>query len=70
MYYGSAKNWVNEAPASWIHREPQPGDVGISTGGTWGHAFYVESVEGNRMYVSQYNQQLTGRYSTQWRTFR
>jgi peptidoglycan hydrolase CwlO-like protein len=69
-YYGSAKNWIYAAPASWIHRDPQPGDVAITTAGTWGHAMYVEQVDGDRIYVSQYNQQLTGRYSTQWRTFR
>jgi surface antigen len=48
---------------------PQPGDVAISTAGTWGHAMYVEAVSGNSIYVSQYNQQLTGQYSTQWRTY-
>jgi peptidoglycan hydrolase CwlO-like protein/surface antigen len=70
MYYGSAKDWIDSAPASWIHRDPEPGDVAISTAGTWGHAMYVEQVDGNRIYVSQYNQQLTGVYSTQWRTYR
>ncbi|HEY5805763.1 MAG TPA: CHAP domain-containing protein [Candidatus Saccharimonadales bacterium] len=69
-YYGSAKNWIYAAPASWVHRDPQPGDVAITTAGTWGHAMYVEQVDGDRIYVSQYNQQLTGQYSTQWRTFR
>lgn len=69
-YYGSAKNWVYAAPASWIHRDPQPGDVAITTGGTWGHAMYVEQVDGNRIYVSQYNSGLDGEYSTAWRTFR
>jgi peptidoglycan DL-endopeptidase CwlO len=70
MYYGSAKNWIYAAPASWIHRDPQPGDVAITTSGTWGHAMYVEQVDGDRIYVSQYNNSLTGHYSTQWRTFR
>lgn len=69
-YYGSAKNWIEAAPASWVHRDPQPGDVAITTAGTWGHAMYVEQVDGDRIYISQYNQQLTGHYSTQWRTFR
>jgi hypothetical protein len=69
-YYGSAKNWVYAAPASWIHRDPQPGDVAITTSGTWGHAMYVEQVDGNRIYVSQYNAGLDGEYSTAWRTFR
>lgn len=70
MYYGSAKNWVYAAPASWIHRDPQPGDVAITVSGTWGHAMYVEQVDGDRIYVSQYNNSLTGQYSTQWRSFR
>lgn len=69
-FYGSAKNWISAAPASYIHRDPQPGDVAITTGGTWGHAMYVEKVDGDRIYVSQYNQRLDGKYSTQWRTFR
>jgi len=49
---------------------PLPGDVAISNAGNWGHAMYVEQVSGDRIYVSQYNQQLTGVYSTQWRAFR
>ena len=71
-YYGSAKNWVYAARRDGvpIYADPQPGDVAISTAGTWGHAMYVEKVDGDRIFVSQYNQQLTGQYSTQWRTFR
>jgi peptidoglycan hydrolase CwlO-like protein len=70
MYYGSAKNWINKANRSWIHRTPKSGDVAITTGGTWGHAMYVEEVRGNSIFVSQYNQQLTGKFSYQWRTWR
>lgn len=69
-YYGSAKNWVEAAPAAWIHRDPQPGDVAITTSGRWGHAMYVEKVDGDRIYVSQYNSSLDGEYSTAWRTYR
>jgi surface antigen/peptidoglycan hydrolase CwlO-like protein len=70
-YYGDAKNWVaaarrNDIP---IYATPEVGDVAISTSGEWGHAMYVEAVSGNKIYVSQYNQQLTGQYSTQWRTY-
>ncbi len=71
-YYGNAKDWVAAAYAHGIPvytSNPQPGDVAISTAGTWGHAMYVEGVSGNQIYVSQYNQQLTGQYSTQWRTW-
>ena len=71
-YYGNAKDWIAAARVRGIpvYTSPQPGDIAISTAGTWGHAMYVEQVSGNQIYVSQYNQQLTGRYSTQWRTYR
>lgn len=72
-YYGNAKDWVSAAYRDGVAvytSDPRPGDVAISTAGTWGHAMYVEAVSGNQIYVSQYNQQLTGEYSTQWRTWR
>lgn len=72
MYYGNARDWVSAARRQGIvvlTTAPRPGDVAISTAGTWGHAMYVEKVAGDQIYVSQYNQQLTGQYSTQWRTF-
>lgn len=72
-YYGNAKDWVGAAYRNNIPvytSNPQPGDVAISTAGTWGHAMYVEAVNGNQIYVSQYNANLDGRYSTQWRTWR
>lgn len=70
-YWGSAKNWVNAAPASWVHTTPEVGDIAISTKGTWGHAMYVEAVsdDGSKILVSQYNAQLTGQYSTAWRSY-
>jgi surface antigen len=71
-YYGDAKSWVRAAMNDGVPvytSSPQPGDVAISTAGAWGHAMYVEAVNGNQIYVSQYNQQLSGQYSTQWRTF-
>ncbi len=62
--YGNAKNWVNVAPYSWQHDSPQAGDVGVATGGGYGHVAYVEAVYGDgTMRISQYNAQLTGRYS-------
>lgn len=71
-YYGDAKNWVAAAKRDGVFittSSPQAGDVAISTAGRWGHAMYVEKVDGDRIYVSQYNRNLTGRYSTEWRTF-
>ena len=69
--WGNAKDWVSAARNAGIpvYTTPLPGDVAISTAGTWGHAMYVEDVSGNKIYVSQYNQQLTGQFSTQWRTW-
>lgn len=72
MYYGNAKDWVYAAQRDGVYvtTVPMPGDVAISTAGTWGHAMYVEAVSGNRIYVSQYNAGLSGEFSTQWREYR
>lgn len=71
MYYGNAKDWVAAAYARGIpvHRDPQPGDVAISTSGYWGHAMYVESVSGRTFTTSEYNADLTGTLSYQTRSF-
>ncbi len=62
--YGNAKNWVNVAPDAWQHNSPRVGDVAVATGGGYGHVAYVEAVYGDgTMRISQYNAQLTGRYS-------
>jgi peptidoglycan hydrolase CwlO-like protein len=70
-YYGNAKDWVSAAYRDGIEvsRVPQSGDVAISTSGTWGHAMYVERVEAGRIYVSQYNANLDGQFSYQWRNY-
>lgn len=70
-YYGNAKQWVAAAYNNGVEvtRVPQPGDVAISTSGTWGHAMYVEKVEADRIYVSQYNASLNGELSYQWRNY-
>lgn len=66
MYYGNAKDWVAHAQADYYKgvrvytSNPMPGDVLISTSGTWGHAMYVEGVSGNQVHISEYNQQLNG----------
>ncbi len=62
---GNANQWDDNARAAGIPVDgnPQPGDVAISNSGTWGHAMYVEAVNGNSITVSQYNADFTGRYS-------
>ncbi len=67
---GNAKQWVADARDGWrgasvtVSSTPHVGDVAISTAGTYGHAMYVEGVSGNNIYVSQYNYNLDGNYST------
>ncbi len=71
MYFGNARDWVGAAYARGIpvYRNPQPGDIAISTAGFWGHAMYVESVSGNTFRTSEYNTYLTGQLSYQTRNF-
>lgn len=66
---GNANQWPSNAQAAGIPMDygggARPGDVAISTRGTWGHAMYVESVNGNgTVNISQYNVTLNGTYST------
>ena len=69
--WGDAKKWVAAAYANGIpvFRTPQPGDVAISTNGYWGHAMYVESVNGNQFNTSEYNTNLDGRLYYRTRAF-
>jgi surface antigen len=65
--YGNANQWDDNARAAGIpvDTNPRVGDVAISNGGTYGHAMYVEAVNGDgSIFVSQYNAALDGRYST------
>lgn len=70
MYYGDANNWDN-AGSRYKVGSPEPGDVAVDNGGTWGHVMYVEAVgEKNgrpAIYVSQYNAGLNGEYSEEWK---
>lgn len=64
---GNANQWPGNARAAGIPMDgnPQAGDVAISMRGAYGHAMYVESVNGNgTINISQYNASLDGRYST------
>ncbi len=70
-YYGNARDWVAAAYARGIpvYRTPQAGDVAISTSGYWGHAMYVDSVNGDTFNTSEYNTYLTGQLSYQTRNY-
>ena len=64
---GNANQWDDNARSAGIPVDgnPQAGDVAISNSGAFGHAMYVESVNGNgTINISQYNVNLDGRYST------
>jgi surface antigen/peptidoglycan hydrolase CwlO-like protein len=64
---GNANQWDDDARADGIPVDgsPRAGDVAISNAGAFGHAMYVEAVNGDgTIFVSQYNAALDGRYST------
>lgn len=64
--HGNANQWPASAQADGIETgsTPRPQSVAISMTGYYGHAMWVESVNGNgTINVSQYNQDLTGHYS-------
>ena len=62
---GDAKQWPGDAAAAGIATGsvPKVGSVAISMNGQWGHAMWVEAVNGDTIYVSQYNYDLAGHYS-------
>jgi peptidoglycan hydrolase CwlO-like protein len=62
---GNANQWPQNARNAGIpvDGEPRVGDVGIFMPGQYGHAVYVEAVNGNTVTVSQYNANWDGRYS-------
>ncbi len=66
---GNANQWDDNAAASGIpvDNNPTPGSIAVSNAGYYGHVMYVEAVNGNQIYVQQYNQQLNGQYSEGWR---
>ncbi len=64
--YGNANQWDDNARAMGIpvDSSPRAGDVAVSNSGFYGHVMYVESVlQDGRIYVSQYNYELQGKYS-------
>lgn len=62
---GNAKEWPSSARSDGIPVDgnPRAGDVAISMMGPYGHAMYVENVDGNKIHVSQYNYGNRGEYS-------
>jgi len=64
---GNAKQWPGNAVAYGIpvDNKPRPGDVAINVAGEYGHAMFVEKINGNgTVRVSQYNANWEGAYST------
>jgi surface antigen len=71
---GNAKEWLHNARVAGIPTgtTPRVGSVGVITSGTWGHVVWVEAVQGNRVFISQYNYAVAatnwvgGEYSEMW----
>ncbi|MCA9324838.1 CHAP domain-containing protein [Candidatus Saccharibacteria bacterium] len=64
--HGNAKLWDDNARAAGIpvSTTPRVGDVAVKNAGYYGHVMYVEHVYSDgAIYISQYNQDLTGHYS-------
>ncbi len=62
---GNAAQWPSSARSDGIPVDgsPRVGDVAISMAGPYGHAMYVEGVNGGSVHVSQYNADGNGNYS-------
>jgi len=63
---GNANQWDDDARAAGIPVDttPRAGDVAIKNSGPYGHAMYVESVNGDgTINISQYNANLNGQFS-------
>lgn len=65
---GNANQWVRNAQNFGIPtgKIPQVHSVAISMAGYYGHAMWVEKVNGDMIYISQYNYDLRGHYSEMW----
>ena len=65
---GNANQWVRNAKRTGIPTSsvPKAHSVAISMSGYYGHAMWVEKVQGDMIYVSQYNWDLRGHYSEMW----
>ncbi len=65
---GNANEWVRNARNVGIPTSstPKAGTVGISFWGSYGHAVWVEAVDGNSVIVSEYNYDWAGNYR-KWR---
>lgn len=64
---GNANQWLGNAKKKGIPTgtTAKVGSVGVWNSGAYGHVVWVEIVNGNRLYVSQYNY-VRGDYSEMW----
>jgi surface antigen/peptidoglycan hydrolase CwlO-like protein len=62
---GNANQWPGDAQRAGISTGsvPKPNSVAIWNVGAFGHAMWVEAVNGSTIYVSQYNYDYQGHYS-------
>lgn len=65
---GNANQWPGNARNAGIPTSsiPKVKSVAISMHGYYGHAMWVEKIEGDMIYVGQYNYDLNGQYSEMW----
>lgn len=64
---GDARNWLYSLPMVGFHQtDAVRGAIGITQIGRYGHAIYAEMVEGQRVYISEYNGIVPFGYSERW----
>ncbi|MEU9509979.1 CHAP domain-containing protein [Micromonospora sp. NPDC048170] len=64
--WGNARDWVAAAGRAGVpvHNSPQPGDLAVSLGGSYGHVAFVTKVNSNGTFeVDEYNYNVAVGYS-------
>jgi surface antigen len=67
-FFDDAKNWGPQARVIGVPVDDNPavGSIAWSSAGKYGHVAYVSAVDGDKVYVEQYNKGLDGKYSAGW----
>jgi peptidoglycan hydrolase CwlO-like protein len=70
-YWGNANMWPGSARSRGftVSETPRVNSVAVMMGGAYGHVAWVEAINGDKLYISQYNYLINGQwgeYSEMW----
>jgi hypothetical protein len=67
-WYGNANQWIANAKAQGytVNKDPVAGSILVTRESRLGHVSYIEKVEGDKVYISEWN--YAGRYKLTYRT--